>query len=81
MVNNQQLLSFSLKGFIFITAGERSVTCGKKVMTPTSNIGNSQRQGVQSWMVSCLAMTISGFVCASLLMSYLLIPLFPHLLL
>ncbi len=30
MVHNQQLLSFSLKGFIFITAGEHSVTCGKK---------------------------------------------------
>ena len=56
-VNNQQLLSFSLKGFIFITAGEHSVTCGKKVMKPTNSIGNSQRKSVQSWIASCLAMT------------------------
>ncbi len=57
MMNNQQLLSFSLKGFTFITAGERSVTCGEKVMTPTNNISNTQEQVFQSWMASCLAMT------------------------
>ncbi len=29
MKNNQQLLIFSLKGFIIITVGEHSVTCGE----------------------------------------------------
>ncbi len=51
------LLSFSLKGFTFITAGERSVTCGKKVMKLRNNIGNSQGQVFQFRMASCLAMT------------------------
>ncbi len=48
------LHSFSLKGFIFITAGERSVTCGKKVMRPTNISSNTQQQDVQSRMASCL---------------------------
>ncbi len=47
MMNNQQLLSFSLKGFIFITAGERSVTCGEKVMQLINNSSNNQQQSVQ----------------------------------
>ncbi len=74
------LLGFSLKGFIFITAGERSVTCGEKAMKPRNVIGNSQQQSVQSWIASCLAMTgrgfasclartLLGFVCACLAMT------------
>ena len=76
------LHSFSLKGFIFITAGERSVTCGEKAMNLRNVIGNTQQQSVQSWMASCLAMTILGFVRAFLVRtpSYLLISLFPYLL-
>ena len=62
MMNNQQLLSFSLKGFTFITAGERSVTCGKKVMKLRNNIGNSQGQVIQSWMALCLTETSSYFL-------------------
>ena len=66
MMNNQQLLSFSLKGFIFITAGERSVTCGEKVMQLINNSSNNQQQSVQSWMASCLAMTLLRSFRASL---------------
>ena len=66
------LLVFSLKGFIFITAGERSVTCGGKAMKPRNVIGNSQEQVFQSWMASCLART-KCVPCKDTL-------LFPHLL-
>ncbi len=33
-------------------------------MKLTNVIGNTQQQGVQFWMASCLAKTLSGFVCA-----------------
>ncbi len=46
------LHSFSLKGFTFITAGEHSVTCGKKAMKPTNSIANSQGQVLQFRMAA-----------------------------
>ena len=79
MMNNQQLLSFSLKGFIFITAGERSVTCGEKVMNLTNVIGNTQGQAFQFWMASFLAMT--KYVPLIYSFTHSLISLFPYFLL
>ncbi len=72
------LHSFSLKGFIFITAGERSVTCGEKAMNLRNVIGNSQGQVLQSWMASCLARTKCVPCKDAILFSHFLIPLFTN---